>query len=65
MADNSKRAKKTYTMNQSISHIKQKASSRTVSRNHSTSNKISLNCQGRKKIPVKLCRSTEIAQGNP
>ena len=49
MADNSRREKKTYTMNQSISHMKQKASSRTVSGNHSTSNKISLNYQGRKK----------------
>ena len=51
MADNSRRAKKTYTMNQSISHIKQKASSTIVSRNNSTSNKISVNYQDRKKNP--------------
>ena len=55
MADNSRRAKKTYTMNQSISHIKQKVSSRTVSRNHSTSNKTSLNYQGRKKKSQLSC----------
>ena len=50
MADNSRRAKTIYAINESISHIKQKASSTTVSKNPSTSNRISLNYQSRKKI---------------
>ena len=65
MADNSRRAKTIYAINESISHIKQKASSTTVSKNPSTSNRISLNYQSRKKFPIKLRHSIEIAHGNP
>ena len=50
MVNNSRRAKTVYAINESISRIKQKASSTTVSRNPATNNRISLNYQSRKKI---------------